>query len=276
MARCHKIQAMLAAYVEAELSTDEARLLEAHLATCSACVREAEAYRQSLALFQTRCVAPVPEDLYAGFAAKLAAQERWACARPLRWGWAGALGVLLMVMAGLLYGGFGGGHDGDARKQVAVSPGESRPPVSAPDISVTTEEEKRRRGEEKALPAHARGLPPGERFTPITEGAEPSRSKRRQLVQAPPEAHPESLRSASSPRRSRPMRQQVARVKRADTRHWRESVSEPREAMIVVPALNDSVQIGDTITRVRSASGWDANGRLALIRVDAATVPVGW
>lgn len=263
MARCHKIQAMLAAYVEAELSADEARLLEVHLAACSTCAREAEAYRQSLALLQTRRVAPVPDDLYTGFAAKLAMQERGARSRPLRWGWVGALATLLAVMVGLLYGGFGGDHAGDARKQVAMSSGELHSSVLAPHTRVTTEteEEKRRRGEE-------------ETHTPITEKATPSpKPKRRQLAQAPPETR---AKRPLSLHRSQSMRQQVARVERADTRHAQESVLETGEPMIVVPALNDSVQIGDTVTRVRSASGWDANGQLALIRVDAETVPIEW
>lgn len=261
MARCHKIQAMLAAYVEAELSADEARLLEVHLAACSTCAREAEAYRQSLALLQTRRVAPVPDDLYTGFAAKLAMQERGARSRPLQWGWVGALATLLAVMVGLLYGGIGGGRDGDARKQVAMSASELRSPVSTLDTSAATEEEERRRAEE-------------ETHTPITEKAAPApKPKRRQLAQAPPETR---AKRPLSLHRSQSMRQQVARVERADTRHAQESVLETGEPMIVVPALNDSVQIGDTVTRVRSASGWDANGQLALIRVDAETVPIEW
>jgi hypothetical protein len=259
MAPCHKIQSQLAAYVEAELSAEEAHLLALHLAVCSACAREAEAYRQSLALLRRRRVAPVPKDLHAGFAAKLAACKQFALRPPpLRWAWTGVLGSVIGAIMGLWFFGFGTDNKAP-KKQMVVSFSHSRPSLPIPHAGMTSVPEKKSGGERKVLAS-------------ITK--KPALSlhpHRRQQIQTTPIIR---VVHSSSLRRSQWIRHQVVRAERTAIHHSQEAASENIEPMIVVPALNDSVQIGDTLTRVRSASGWHANGQLAMIRVEAETVSI--
>jgi|SRR5687768_4000903 len=97
--RCPDARALLASYVEGELDTVDRERVAGHLQFCSSCQVEERKFRDALTALAAAEPIPAPRDLYAGFAARLEATHGPFRRRTLRLRLAGAAACLLLVTA---------------------------------------------------------------------------------------------------------------------------------------------------------------------------------
>jgi hypothetical protein len=98
LSRCPDARALLPAYVEGELSSVEQCGVASHLELCAACRAEEAQYRGALGMLSAPQEPLRPNDLYAGFAAKLERYERKTLVRQRQLRWAGSFACLLLVV----------------------------------------------------------------------------------------------------------------------------------------------------------------------------------
>ena len=96
--RCRQIQESLSAYVEGDLTAPESHRIAAHIDSCLDCRGEERVMRQAVGVLTAPREAAPHGDLYIRFEAKLAEsmQPRWFQRPTLRW--AGSLACLLLVV----------------------------------------------------------------------------------------------------------------------------------------------------------------------------------
>lgn len=278
MNRCPEARARLSAYVEGELSALEHRLVEGHLQTCGACRREEAQYRQALGLLRAPRALPPPGDLYAGFAAKLARQESRAHRVRLQLRYAGTAACLLLAVgAGASFlrhavtqkaaPGAASGPAQIARGPELPAPERRSPRAGAVPPSVPT------------APQSGKGLDPFDPIPPserMEEGA-PNLPKTVRLPQNEPHEtivpriwhQPEPDRSADDARIAETNRRHG--IMAAERMAGRSLAPPP---VVIQPEMNERVRRGNREYLIRSASGWDANGELTLIRIHAETTTI--
>jgi len=283
--RCPEARVLLPDYVEGELSALQCRLVEGHLQICAACRQEEAQYRKAFVLLRASRLPAPPGDLYAGFVAKLARLETRVSSPRLRLGWAtGLAGLLLFIGAGasILHLTM---TPEETPRAVSTSP----PPIMQPDAEPSKVTQKRSPAEKengiaslpdlfkpRQDPFDPRGafLVPLERHAPPDQITTPPQGEIRDS--AYPKALPERPHPAPAvdhrliDRTNREKGMEVANVLKG-----RPGIDKrpARRVVVLVPELNEHVRIGDKEFVVRSESGWDANGELALIRIKAEATP---
>jgi hypothetical protein len=310
--RCPDTLALLPAYVEDELSPAEKARVSGHLNICAGCRREEAQYRQVFGVLKAPREMPAHGDLYAAFSTKVAKHENRGMLRMRQLRWAASLGCLLLVVgvgASVAKQHFFAPKpvpdvgainpfeanfapvkphqqlvkkttDNNDKNPVYPKQTEPEPVLPTPDIAPsgdpgpvdtnTSSENKlvqprpSNRGHHSTRTANA-----GTGVNGFLDVKAQNGLTARELLNSRKNAQPDDNSVSGGPRVNKPV--------------WVEgNAGQPRLAHIpgapkvtvVVPGREDRVQVGNTVTSVRRETGYDANGQLALIRINAETSQV--
>lgn len=250
LSRCAEARRLLSAFAENELSAEERRRVLGHIEICSACSREAADYEAALAVFASACPAEAPPDLFASVSARIDRIEarRRRFSSTLRWA-ATAACLLLVVGAGAV-----------TARYLSLSASQN----SAPPRTAAVEE-----GQLDA-PKTGNG-----REDPFVADASPNPGKLPPKRNVPPPASFEDVQDerGESLRSLRNRRVTSAEPLPGPWDHLPD-VPEDRKPVTIEAAVDERIRLGDMVTIIRGESGYDAKGRLALIRLDASVEPL--
>jgi hypothetical protein len=308
--RCADVSALLPGYVEGELSAAENRRVAGHLEICAACRREETEYRQAMGLLRAPRETARPGDLYAGFAAKLAKHETTSARRQLQLRWAGMAACLLLIAGAgasrLLLNGQG------LEKVRAIIPDKKIAAATSPDrtnrapgqekvivknIPTPDNIDVKDRTDDMFAPPFVSAAPSRSALSggPNTNSDYPVRRQPHATHHNTVKPAQIALRSAGNEAidRSTPhgvpgpgvadggMTDRMSEAmpagtvdEKLDTAALGKIAIPARKPVCIVQDMNERVRVGDTVTNIKADSGWDANGRLALIRIKAETIQI--
>jgi len=308
--RCPDTLALLPAYVEDELSASEKARVSGHLNICASCRREEAQYRQVFGVLKAPREMPTHGDLYAAFSAKVEKHENRGMLRMRQLRWAASLGCLLLVVG--VGASVAKQHFFTPKPEaVAVNSRENNPaPVKPnPQLVKKTIDNNDKNPEYPKQPEPEPVLPtpdvavsgdPSPVDTNISSEIRPvpPRSSNRRhhstrmaiagtggdsFLDVKAQNGSTARELLNSRKNTQPDDNSVSGGSRVNKPIWVEgNAGQPRLAHIpgapkvtvVVPGREDRVQVGNTVTSVRRETGYDANGQLALIRINAETSQV--
>lgn len=288
--RCNDAQTLLPAFVEGELSAAESHRVAGHIAVCGHCRQEAAAYRQAMGFLHTQSRPAAPGDLYAGFAAKLAQQEMPRRYRPTALRWAGAAACLLLMLGAgaAVYRALPSAAPVHVAQETplphtktAVNPVPAAVVPTAPSIAVVPPTRKAAVPEE---PVRLNPVPPAPpRTNPFAET--PSTPHKAERVAGRPDKPANAVRNVRGtgeagngflsvrPKSGLSAAEQLRLARRAEEGEAKSVLPlrrTPRVAAIVADS-DETVRVGDRVTRIQTSSGYDRTGRRVLIGVNIGT-----
>ena len=301
--RCPDARVLLPAYVEGELDAAELSRVTGHLESCSECRAEEAQYRQVLGALGASREPLRPGDLYTGFAAKLERYERRTLLRQRQLRWASGFACLLLVVsAGASW--MAGGWRGQSQQNAPDTPpsrlAKAQPPPGGgkatrnehPGNVVGVPKEQPNTGADQIHPNQTDPFsndrieivraPEEDRSEP--RGRRPVRPHRRPKVEM---AHNFLDVTPEQGKDARHLLDDAARAGGADLGGGHKIVEvQPVDGAAVaradrhpnVPGMayyeteaEQRLRIGDTITRVSRARGYNNRGDLVLVKVNIGT-----
>ncbi len=276
--RCPDARALLASYVEGELDTVDRERVSGHLQLCTPCQVEERKFRAALTALAAAEPIPAPRDLYAGFAARLEATHLPYRRRALRLRLAGAAACLLLVSAVVasphIQGILIAEPEDIAIKPSRVIQGDARLPNDAPLVKLPAQVVK-----ERPAPDSDDGeIIQPDPFEPRPEhsaGGSRSANKRPVVVESFRDVKPET---------GLPAKDQIRlQVKGRDGGETSGARPVPKNAIAAkrletdsgfIPERYERIQVGDSVTTVRTGYKVDEEGRRTVVNVDIGTTSV--
>jgi anti-sigma factor RsiW len=292
--RCNDAQTFLPAFVEGELTAAESHRVAGHIAVCGHCRQEAAAYRQAMGFLHTQSRPAAPGDLYAGFAAKLAQQEMPRRYRPTALRWAGAAACLLLMLGAgaAVYRALPSAAPVQVAQETPLphtrtvgNPVSSGSVPTAPTAVVPLSvPENVASGAPTREPVRLNPNPPAPPRSDPFAGTPSVRHKAERVASRPDKptkAVPAPQETADAgngflsvrPKSGLSAAEQLRLARRAEEAEAKSGPPlrrTPRVAAIVADS-DETVRVGDRVTRIQTSSGYDRTGRRVLIGVNIGT-----
>lgn len=271
--RCPESRALLPSYVEGELRPEDRERVAGHLQICSACRAEEKQFRASLGALAASEHVSAPSDLYAGFSTRLYAAENAFRVRAMRMRFAGAAACLLLVTAvgakPLLIRYFAPAPEEDGIVKIVPEPS-----------AVITFKHDRKVAARKASGAGRIAVKDDSSIvTPAPPVAEPRKPsiRRKPDVSGPPPLDFLDI----QPKEGLSAREQIASGEARGTSVGSDAVPVRPDRSVnsfdnpgFIAERNERIQVGDTVTTVKTGYQLDVEGRRKVVNINIGTAVV--